>query len=370
VRRENRTTIAQKLNNILYFLAGSIVTVLIGFIVIGVQLKNGELEAAEQQSARTAAESPAVVEEEDTETVLENTEAVSADTTVEKWQEGTISYNGKYYRYNNHLKTYLFMGIDTDDEVYNMITKDTGYQSDALFLMVANTQDQTLSVVTINRNTMTEIERFTGNGTSMGKDVSQICVQHAYGDGRKLSCSRVVDAVENLFYNIPVQGYVSLNMGAIPGMNDAVGGVRVTVLDDLTYEDRGVDLKKGEEVTLNGQEAYCYLRGRDVNDFDSATERLRRQEQYITSFILGVQGVADAQTMVVDMYNAVESYTVTDIDFENLLTELLEYTYTENDIYTVPGEATEGSDGREEYNVDADALYDLVIRVFYNEVEA
>jgi anionic cell wall polymer biosynthesis LytR-Cps2A-Psr (LCP) family protein len=159
-------------------------------------------------------------------------------------------------------------------------------------------------------------------------------------------------------------------MGAIPGMNDAVGGVRVTVLDDLTYEDRGVDLKKGEEVTLNGQEAYCYLRGRDVNDFDSATERLRRQEQYITSFILGVQGITDAETTVVDMYNAVESYTVTDIDFENLLTELLEYTYTENDIYTVPGEATEGSDGREEYNVDADALYDLVIRVFYNEVEA
>jgi hypothetical protein len=61
---------------------------------------------------------------------------------------------------------------------------------------------------------------------------------------------------------------------------------------------------------------------------------------------------------------------VTDIDFENLLTELLEYTYTENDIYTVPGETTEGSDGHEEYNVDADALYDLVIRVFYNEVEA
>jgi LCP family protein required for cell wall assembly len=375
VRRENRTSIAQKLNNILYFLAGAMVTVLIGFIVIGVQVKNGELEAAEQQKARTAAESPAAVEETeavlaDTETGSADTEAVAMDTTVEKWQEGTISYNGKYYRYNNHLKTYLFMGIDTDDEVYNMITKDTGYQSDALFLMVANTQDQTLSVVTINRNTMTEIERFTGNGTSMGKDVSQICVQHAYGDGRKLSCSRVVDAVENLFYNIPVQGYVSLNMGAIPGMNDAVGGVRVTVLDDLNYEDRGVNLKKGEEVTLNGQEAYCYLRGRDVNDFDSASERLRRQEQYITSFILGVQGITDQETTVVNMYNAVEPYTVTDIDFENLLTELLEYTYTENDIYTVPGEATEGSDGREEYNVDADALYDLVIQVFYNEVEA
>jgi LCP family protein required for cell wall assembly len=355
-------SVSQTLNNILYFLAGAMVTLLIGFLVIGVQKKTQNADTVIQQSTRTAAESP-VAE------AGEETELVQVRTDVEKWQEGTISYNGKNYRYNNYLKTYVFMGIDTDDEIYNMDTSDTGYQSDALFLIVADSSDQTLSVITINRNTMAVIERFTGSGTSMGKDIAQICLQHAYGDGKKLSCARVEDAVSNLFYNIPIQGYISMNMGAVPGLNDAVGGVRVTVLDDLYYEKRGVSLKKGEEVVLNGQEAYCYLRGRDVDDFDSATERLRRQEQYISSFIIGLQNMEDAQTAINDTYNAIEAYTVTDIDFAALMSELLEYTYSEDDIYTVPGETIEGSTGYEEYIVDDEAFYDLVIRVFYNEVE-
>jgi LCP family protein required for cell wall assembly len=217
---------------------------------------------------------------------------------------------------------------------------------------------------------MTEIERFTGSGVSMGKAVSQICVQHAYGDGKKLSCSRVEDAVANLFYNIPIQGYISMNMGAIPGMNDAIGGVQVTVLDDLEYKGRGVSLKKGETVTLNGQEAYCYLRGRDVNDYDSATERLRRQEQYITSFIAGLQGAEDYQTTVTDVYNAIADYTVTDIDVATLMSSLIQYGYSEDDMYSVPGETSVGEDGYEEFYVDEDAFYDLIIQVFYKEVEA
>jgi LCP family protein required for cell wall assembly len=349
----------------MYFLAGCMVTLLIGFLVIAVQEKRVELEAEGLQGTLTATSSPAV--EKETEETIAVTEQMNTE--VEKWQEGTISYNDHYYRYNNHLKTYLFMGIDTNDAVYNMDTTDTGYQSDAMFLIVADSSEQELSVVTINRNTMTEIERFTGNGTSMGKGVSQICLQHAYGDGKKLSCTRAEEAVSSLFYNIPVQGYISMNMGAIPDMNDAVGGVQVTVLDDLNYEEKGVNLNQGEEITLSGQEAYCYLRGRDVNDFDSASERLRRQEQYITSFIQQLQASPDRQTEVMDLYTAVEGYTVTDIDFEGLMTSLLDYTYSDENMYTVPGEAVEGDDGREEYNVDQDAFYDLIIRLFYEEVD-
>jgi anionic cell wall polymer biosynthesis LytR-Cps2A-Psr (LCP) family protein len=141
------------------------------------------------------------------------------------------------------------------------------------------------------------------------------------------------------------------------------------VLDDLYNESRGVDLKKGEDVTLNGQEAYCYLRGRDVNDFDSATERLRRQEQYISSLLLGLKGREDSETAVLNMYAAIGDYTVTDTDVTSLLDTLLGYEYTEDDMYTVPGETSTNEYGYEEYNVDQDAFYDLVIRLFYEEVE-
>lgn len=361
MRRRSRTSISQKLNNVLYFLAGAMSVIVVVILVIGVQTKAQNTDGGDRPGSAGAANST-VAEE--------NSEALQEEAPVEKWQEGTVSYNGKYYRYNNRLKNYLFMGIDTDDAVYNMDTKDTGYQSDALFLVVANSMDQTISVITINRNTMTEIERFTGSGVSMGKAESQICVQHAYGDGKKLSCTRVEEAVSNLFYNIPLHGYISMNMGAIPKMNDAVGGVTVNVLDDLNYENRGVSLKKGEVVTLNGQEAYCYLRGRDVNDFDSATERLRRQEQYITNFISGLQEAEERQKTVVNMFAAIEDYTVTNIDFTKLLNTLLDYEYSEENLYTVPGETRLGSGGYEEYYVDEDAFYDLIIQIFYEEVEA
>jgi hypothetical protein len=39
-------------------------------------------------------------------------------------------------------------------------------------------------------------------------------------------------------------------------------------------------------------------------------------------------------------------------------------------MYSVPGETTVGEDGYEEFYVDEDAFYDLIIQVFYEEAEA
>ena len=36
----------------------------------------------------------------------------SGTSKTEKWQEGVISYEGKYYKYNTYIKSYLVMGID------------------------------------------------------------------------------------------------------------------------------------------------------------------------------------------------------------------------------------------------------------------
>ena len=47
-------------------------------------------------------------------------------------------------------------------------------------------------------------------------------------------------------------------------MNDAVGGVEVTVQQDISFPKAGVNLKKGQKVTLNGTQAYYYLHGRDT----------------------------------------------------------------------------------------------------------
>ncbi len=288
---------------------------------------------------------------------------------TEKWQEGAISYNGKQYKFNNKIKTYLFLGIDNDEPVSKAKDGISGGQSDAIFLLVEDTEKEEFSIIAINRNTMTMVDVYDTNGDYMGQVKLQLCLQHGYGDGMKTSCNRTVDTVSRLFYNLPINGYMSINMGAIDKMNDSIGGVEVTVLDDLQDKSRGVDLKKGETKVLNGNEAYVYLRKRDVDEFNSASFRMERQKQYLTSFFKKAAEVTKRdQATVLGIYHSIEEYLVSNIDFADFLSEAAEYEFPEGNMYTVQGEMVMGEEF-EEFYVDEEALYDMIINVFYKEVE-
>jgi LCP family protein required for cell wall assembly len=346
------SNISQKLNNVLFFLGGVLVVVVVGVLAIAVQAKT-------QNSSSTVT----------ADNVNQQTQQEGIDADVEKWQEGAILYNDEYYVYNDNIRSYLIMGVDSDDPVETAPDSVSGGQTDAMFLMVVDSENDTLSVISINRNTMTDIAAYDENGMSLGTVEAQICTQHGFGDGKKLSCTRTVNAVKQLFYNIPISGYVAINMGAIPTMNDAIGGVRVKVLQDLSYPEKGVELAAGDVVTLNGKEAYAYLRGRDVNDFDSATDRLRREEQYVINYMNQLKSYAAGDPdQVVQIYDSVSDYLVSSVDFATLAEELLNYEFSDDIMYTVPGE-TQMGDEFEEYYVDEDEFYDLVIQIFYTKVE-
>ena len=60
----------------------------------------------------------------------------------------------------------------------------------------------------------------------------------------------------------------------------------------------------------------------------------------------------------------VSDYLVTSVDFTDLVTELMDYDFSEDQMYTVPGETVMG-DQYEEYYVDEDALLNLIMEVFY-----
>lgn len=287
-----------------------------------------------------------------------------ANKTLEKWQEGIITYKGKDYIYNQNLSVYYLMGIDKDEKVEKAPDYLSGGQSDANFLLVADKTTKQLSVFAINRNAMTEVEIYGITGDYLGTETRQLTIQHAYGDGMKLSCNLSVEAVEKLFYNIPISGYMAINMGAIPAINDAAGGVEVTVLPGTE------NLTEGETVTLNGEQAYWYVRYRDCGEFDSASMRLERQEQYVSAYLQKLKEDSSVNVgAAMSLYQAIKDYLVTDVDFEKLVTELLQYDYNPERMYSVPGE-TKMSDSTEfeEFYVDEDAFYDLIIQVFYTEV--
>ena len=354
---------SEKLHNALYFLSGMMAVLLVLVIVIGVRTK---AENAKGRSVENAQE-PATVAQIQQQTSQTQTQS-------EKWQEGVISYKGQEYLYNSDIKTYLMMGVDVDDPVKKTEDYTQGGQADALFLLVVNNKTQELKVVSINRNTITEIELCDKSGYDMGPLDAQICLQHAFGDGMRLSCTRTVDVVAKLFGNIPISGYFAMNMGAIPQMNDAIGGVTVKALQSVSFPDAGVDIKKGETRTLNGTEAYYYLHGRDTKKYDSATDRLHREEQYIVAYMDQLKKIsAGDTTKVTVVYDSIADYMVSSVDFASLIEELMNYEFQEDQMYTVPGTTTEGMpiDGKryEEYHVDEDALQDLIMQIFYKPVQ-
>lgn len=288
--------------------------------------------------------------------------------TIEKWQEGDVTYNGKTYRYNSSIKTYLFLGTDNQGTMAESIGGFSGGQSDAIFLLVTNANEKVMSVISVNRNTMTQIDIYDLLDHCTGQQEMQICLQYAYGDGGRTSCLRAADAVSRLFYNIPINGYLSMNMDAVPLLNDAVGGVTVEVMDDLENKSLGVSLKKGETVTLNGKEAYVYIRSRDINEFDSASRRLERQNQYLFQLFRQIKGLGlNDEEKISKVSKLLEDYLVSSIDFAKLAEDASEYAFDESRMYNVPGETVMG-EKYEEYYVDEDALYEMILDLFYNEV--
>ena len=288
---------------------------------------------------------------------------------ADKWSEGVISYNGQKYRYNKNIRTYLFLGIDSDEPVHKAENGISGGQSDALFLLVENREKDKMSIISIHRNTMTEVQVYDENGEYIGHKKLQVCLQHGYGDGERLSCQRTADCVSNLFFGIPIHGYMALNMGGIGLLNNAVDGVEVTVLHNIDHDERNVHLVEGETKVLNGDEAYVYVRSRDVSEFDSATDRLKRQEQYLNGLLPQMQKKMKSVSSAAEIYSKAEDYLYSNIDYSRLANELTDMTYdSTEDMYNIPGEVVMGEEF-EEFHVDDDGLYQLILEIFYDKVD-
>lgn len=286
------------------------------------------------------------------------------------WQDGWVKYNDTIYAYNEDVMTFLFMGIDKNSDVQEVAEGTNGGQADALFLAVMNPDDRTIKIIGINRNTMTDIDLYNDDGAYMNTVKAQIAVQHGFGNGVEKSCEYQQKAVANLFYNLPIHGYAAINMSAIPTINDAVGGVDVTVLEDLTKKDSA--LVEGADVHLMGESAFWYVKYRDTKEFASADNRLARQKQYLNAFIGAAKRAAKEDISVaVDLYQAILPQMVTNVTLDEvayLAPILVDYKFDENSFYMMEGETVMGEEF-EEFYADEDALYEMIIEVFYEEVE-
>ena len=224
-------------------------------------------------------------------------------------------------------------------------------------------------MISIPRDTMTDVESFDLEGKSLGKSKDHISLSYGYGDGGAESCKLTQEAVSNLFYGLPIQGYLAMNLDGIPELTKSVGGLTVTVPNN-SLEYKYPEFAEGAEVTLTEENTEVFLRSRDVDESQSAIYRMERQKAFLDAFSKKAKECYEQNAkFAADLFVAIKPYTVTNISEDRLMK--LFQTADEGDGYTewtVPGEGTQGL-SYDEYHVDDDALYAKIMETFYQEIK-
>ena len=299
--------------------------------------------------------------------VIENA-GVSVDNS-----KNTITYNGVTYAYKNDMTSILCMGIDKKGDDGLGLRDDivgTGGQADALYLVALNTKTGETDVIGISRDIYSDISVYATDGQYAGVERAQLCLAYAYGDGREKSCDNTVNAVKRLFYNLPINSYFAMDLTAIGDLNDAVGGVEVTIPDNYIHHATGYDWYAGDVVTLRGIEAKWFLQYRDVNELNSSVDRMNRQLTYLEKFAQNAISMTKKDlTTPVTLFNIVKDYSVTNLNASKI--SALGYTVAtsgaEVEFRSVPGEVIHNGEYAE-FVVDEQGMLELILDVYYEPV--
>ncbi len=311
-------------------------------------------------------------------------------------REGYITYNGKKYHYKEDMVNILCLGIDIRQENLDEWAQEdleaaqdeaegdsaakkgitgTGKgrrsgQADAIFILALDTKEHTLDVIAVPRDIMVPVKKYTIAGEYAGTEELQITLQHAYGDGKEQSCELMEEAVSNLFYQLPINGYCSINMLALPIINDAVGGVEVHIDEDLTL--LNPEFTEGSDVLLQGDAAMDFVGGRDITVTQSSLARIGRQKEYLMSFVPTAKSAVKSDiTLPVELYRTLSEYMVTDISADEvtyLASEAVQCDFSGDRLHIVSVDVQQG-EKYEEYYVKEDELYQMIIDIFYEEIE-
>lgn len=279
-------------------------------------------------------------------------------------------YNGKRYQYNNRVTTLLYAGLDSFDELKQTAVYGDKARADSIMLIVLDEVSKKMSVVAINRDTMTDVHRFSRSGEDLGTYVTHLGYAYTNGDGGKASCENLKTAVSDLIGGLPISGYIVSNQTSITMINDLVGGVTVTVPnDDLASQ--YPELTAGNTVTLDDSNVRAYVQQRDTSVDFSNEGRIERQKSFVLSFAdtFG-KLLQEDPSGTWDKLDACSSWMQTDITknrYLSLADAFNQTTLTDDSYYILEGEDSLG-ELHDEFYYDADALQELIIKLFYREV--
>lgn len=296
------------------------------------------------------------------------------------WQDDWLVYHEKIYEYKEDTMNFLLLGIDKKgklDHDTDLSDWDAG-QADAVFVVSLDPNEKKVSVIGIPRNSMAYVEMFDADGSSLGYIYNQVCLQYGYAGGGELGLEATKRLVSELLYELPIHGVCAINFKAIEIVTEKIGGVEVTIKEDLSI--LGPEFVEGNQVVIKGDNTVDYLIYRDTSVIGSPTTRLSREKEFLEAMIhKSISCVKKNPAIVSDVYKAILPYMNTDVTLDKavyLAMNSLDYKIDSDSFYQLQGEDKEvtgiGEFGEErtfnDFYLDEDNLLETVVKVFYEEV--
>lgn len=275
-----------------------------------------------------------------------------------------IEHEGVDYVLKENVETFLVLGLDKFEGQSGEDSYNNDKQADFLMLFVFDHAAKQCTAIHINRDTMVDVNVLGVAGNKIDTVYKQIALSHTYGNGRDISCRNTAESVSSLLMGMRVNHYASVTMDSVAVINDLVGGVEVTVLDDFT----GIDdsLVKGETITLKGNQALTYVRTRkDLEDSSNST-RMQRQQQYINALYQAFSDCVEGNSeFVVEASVKMSEYMISDrsvTQLQVLAEKFIGYEFL--GIRNIEGESVLGKEFIEFYPSEL-PLKEMIINLFY-----
>lgn len=281
-----------------------------------------------------------------------------------------IVAEGKHYRYNSLITTILYAGVDSTGKMEETLQYGNKARADVISLVVLDKKHGKLTLIPVSRDTMTEVRRYSMNGNDNGLYTTHLGYAYSYGDGGKVSCENLCEAVSLLFGGIPIREYVVTNQDSMPYLNGLVDGITLT-MPNGDLEDQYPEFAEGAQVTLDEENVRTFLQYRDTEEDFSNEGRMERQKAYATAYIEKVRQMdsTDMEDAWGDLEN-MEDYLQTSITRNQYLdlADLVKNTeFSEESFITIEGEDQMG-ELHDEFYPDREALEKLILETFYDEV--
>ena len=325
---------------------------------------------------RVATEAEIAMRQYESELAAGNTIASSEQTGVLKefcfnTEDGLVEWNGKTYKRNSYTKAILVAGIDRSNEMTEEKGLGEAGQADGIFLIAQDTARNELKILNIPRDTITEITIADQNGNVKGTAPDHLSLAFAYGDGRHRSGEYLTKAVSEFLQGFEIQKYFAVDMAMISDLNDAVGGVTVTI-PEFGMEHADSAFVPGEQITLHGKQAESFVRYRDTNQDHSAIARMNQHKEYITQYFRALkQKSRENSQIVTELFDMIENYMVTNMVKDEYMKIALDAINSDgigtDDFKLVPGKGIT-TEEYDEFHANIEETIPVILELFYREV--